>query len=273
MKEEITPEQSPQSRKPIALYIAGALAAIIIIALVVALLSSRQKTVVLAPAAAPPPGTALTQAPMPQSPGGQAVTQAPAPALAPSGQPVQPPPQDVLDYLNDVSKIEQHRKYLLNDKGPALALLAGGGDALESMIRQAMDPDLNENVDPFSKVRSELSRQLKHWQNVIRSFDTLKPPPSCMQFAGAYRWVLTTETQQIGKATAILADANADNEDTMSRALSALNNMKADPNTQGGIGKAVDASETQLNSVCKQFGITKPFSVYKETSGGSIIMP
>lgn len=271
--EEYNTQKTPQPNKRIIIYAAIALTMIAAGALAFILLNNNRKPVVLAPMATPPPEKAVTQAAPPPLPTAKTITQAPSPTPAPPGQPTQPPPQEVLDFLKDVEAIEQNRRFLLNDKGPALALLAGGGDALESMIRQAMDPSLTENIDPFVKVRTELSRQLNHWQQVLKSFDTLKPPASCRQFAGAYRWVLATEAQQIGKAASILANVRADERDSMSRALSALNNMKADPTTQGSIDRAVDASEAQLDALCKQYGIAKPFSVYKESGGGSILLP
>lgn len=273
MDEEIRLEQVSWSRKRIAIYAGGGLAIIAFIALVVAVLAKDQKAPVLAPAPDTEQGRAVTQAPAPTMPDGRMITQAPPPSPAPTAQPVQPPPQDVLDFLKDVEVIEQHRQFLLKDKGPALALMAGGGDALEAMIRQAMDPSLTEDVDPLARVRTEVSRQLKHWQDVLKSFDTLKPPVSCRAFAGAYRWVLTTEAQQIGRISTVLANTRAEERDSMNQALSVLNSMRADPNTQGSISKAVDESNNQLDVLCKQFGIQKPFSVYKETGAGSIFMP
>lgn len=228
-------QKTPQPNNRLVIYSAIVLTVIAIGAFAFILLNNNRKPVVLAPMATQPSEKAVTQTAPPPLPTAKSVTQAPAPTPAPPGQTVQPPPQEVLDFLKDVQAIEEHRRWLLNDKGPALALLAGGGDALESMIRQAMDPSLTENIDPFVKVRTELSRQLKHWQEVLKSFDTLKPPASCRQFAGAYRWVLATEAQQIGKA--------------------------------------VDASDAQLDALCKQYGIAKPFSVYKESGGGSILLP
>jgi len=272
MKEEVPSEK--QSRRPIAAYIGLGLGLIAAIALVYAVIAARQpKTVVLAPTPKQPSAKAVTQAPAAPPMPGKAITQAPAPAPPAPGQPAQPPPREVIDFLNDVAKIEQHRRFLLNDKGPALALLAGGGDALEAMIRMSFDPDANEKVDPFAKVRAELNRQYKHWNDVLRSFDTLRLPPSCRPFAGSYRWVLQAEAQQIGRASAILADVNPEDRESISRGLSALTNMKGDPGTQGSIDKAVDAAEAQLDALCKQFGINKPFSVFKETGGETIVLP
>ncbi|MEN6373007.1 MAG: zinc ribbon domain-containing protein [Armatimonadota bacterium] len=267
--EQAKPAAKPKSYLPYA--IAGALLAVIIIALI-AKMAFSGKSVTNA-SQSPVGGPSVTNAPAGE-PGGPSVTNAPAPntpgasvTTAP-GKPA--PPQDVLDYLEFVKQIESQRQALLKDTSRAVSMQTSS-KGLEDMIDWAMD-DSSAAKDPLADLKKEIGVHAQNWNTLIRTFDSRRAPAQCAEFAGAYRQGLTTETQAIFRVSSIINGISISSSDSMQQALSQLQQMKSDPNLQGGIDKSVQNADNKLGELSAQLGISKPFDVRKESdAGGSIL--
>ena len=106
----------------------------------------------------------------------------------------------------------------------------------------------------------------------MAAFDSKPAPQQCAELASNYRAVLTTESSRISTLANIVTNVNWSDMESVKKALSDLQSMKADPNLQGGIDQAVDGADKQVTSLCDFYGIKKPFDVKKESeTGGSII--
>lgn len=245
--------------------VAGALVLVILIALILLMLLSGGKSVTGGDPVAVT-GPSVTNAPViPQ--GGPSVTNAPAvtpptgPAL-PTGPEKQPPPPEVLEYLEFVRQVEAARHTLLKDTGRALSMTTNA-KGLENMIGWVMGDD-SVPADPLADLKKELGIHLNNWQMLIRHFDTKKPPAACVDFAGAYRMGLSNEVEAMRRVSILVNGINLNSTESMSQALTQLQGMKSDPNLQGNIDQAVESADSKLAELCSRLGIQKPFDVKKE---------
>ncbi|MGC8862050.1 MAG: zinc ribbon domain-containing protein [Armatimonadota bacterium] len=275
---EFTDVEKPRKTRPVA-WIIAVLAVVAIAAIAVAaIVSSRAKpTITQAPRGNLPPGNIVTAPPAQPQPGNVVTAPAPVPppgAVSPPGATKPKPPKEVVDYLEFVKKVEEHRQMLLRDTGVALGLAAGGSQAttLLKMIEMASDPDSKENLDPLKDAKTELIRQYKNWLSTLEYFDKKPAPDQCREFSGAYRDVLYKETMAIGTVAAGLQKVNIMDPKDMSRLLGELQKMKRDPSIQRGIDAAVDKADARLTELVSKYDMEKPFSVLREEQTGGSIM-
>ncbi|MCE5323021.1 zinc ribbon domain-containing protein [bacterium] len=267
--------EAKRKRSPLVYVIAG-LAAIALIALVFAVLASRGN-VTNAPSGSASPGN-VTNAPA-GAPNGGNVLNAP-PGAPPTGQQTPgaiakpKPPQEVVDYLAYVKKVEDHRQMLLKDTTTALSMAAAGGAAsgLLNLIDMAGDPDGEKARDPLADTKKELNRQYKNWISTLQYLDKRAAPPECREFSGTYRDVIFKETRAIGEIAVNFNAVNVMNPQDMSKLLASLEKMKGDPTIQGNIDKAADTADTSLDKLVANYDMQKPFSVPRESKTSGSIM-
>ncbi len=272
---EPAPPAEKKKRSPVIYAIIG-LAVIGVIALVFLVLASG-RNVTSASGGVDRMDNNITTAP-PGKPDGSGIVTAPpgkpGTDKTPPGVKKPKPPQEVLDYLAHVKKVEEHRQMLLQDTGEALMLNAAGGSSakgLMSMIDMAMDPDGKAAQDPLQDSKDELNRQYKNWLETLKYFDSKPAPSECRDFAGEYRIVVYNETKAIGQIAAGFNSVNIMNPDDMSKLLGALQKMKRDPSIQGNIDKSADAADSKLNTLVANYDMEKPFDVPREKQGGNIM--
>lgn len=272
--EFVETQEAPRKVKPIVLVAVG-LAAVIIIALVVAVIAGGRKNVASAPPPAPGPAANVATAPPPAPAGGNVVTAPPAnpaPAVTPPGATKPKPPQEVVDYLAFVKKVEEHRQMLLKDTGDALTLMvAGQALSLEKMFDWLDEGKGGEIADPLADVKTETGRQYKNWLSTVRYFDGKAAPQECRAFSGAYRDLLVRQTTTIGQIVVTLNKIDLTKTQDMRSAATAMMAMKKDSSLQGGIDTAADNADAKLTQLVSQYDMEKPFKVPREESGGSIV--
>ncbi len=266
-----------------------ALAILGIAALVVAsVLKGRQADITYAPSLPQGPNTVLGTnqnlqpqdnvlgAPLPDNSGGN-VLQAPPASPLPSAQTIAgkpKPPQYVIDYLNFVKAVEEHRQKLLKDTQNAFAIGAatkasGGLDALLNMLD---DEGTSQAKDPLQDTKDELSRQYTNWNGVLDYFGKRQPPEECKEFASYYQQVLYNETKSIGNIIATLSSTGGDyDKQGVTQVVAGLEGI-----LKGGAQKDIDTSveyaDTSLTNLVSNYDMVKPFTVSKEQgSGGSIL--
>lgn len=267
-----------KQRNPL-VYVIVALALVVVGSVVFAgIMAGRAKqNVTAAPPGAASPGD-LTAAP-PGRPAPGDIVSAPAGTpppgdTTPPGTPKPKPPQEVVDYLNFVKKVEEHRQMLLKDTTEALLLSSAAGQAqsLLNLIDMASDPDGKEARDPLENTKRELARQYKNWLDTLAYFDRKPAPVACREFSGAYRQVLYSETKVIGDIAESFSKVNIMDPQDMSRLLAELQKMKRDPSIQASIDRMADNADTKLTQLVSQYDMEKPFSVPREKqTSGSIL--
>lgn len=270
INEFISSEPAPRKIKPVA-YVIAALGAIAVLALVLALIAGRgNKSVTSAPGSIPGPPGNVTTAPSPMPPKGGVVT---VPPPAP-GAPQPKPSQAVLEYLDFVKKVEEHRQMLLKDTADALMITAVGSQAqsLMDLIDMASDPDGAKARDPLSDAKKELGRQYKNWLSTLKYLDSKPAPPECREFGGAYREVIYRETKAIGDISVSISSIDFTNLKDMSGLLVTLEKMKGDTSIQGDIDKSADNADSKLSQLASYYGMEKPFDVPREKKTSGNIM-
>jgi len=265
---EPRPEKPSAKLQPKPAYVAaGVLLAVILGAVLMRTLFGHSVT--SAPQPSGSAGPSVTNAPPPGVVGGPSVTNAPPPVPQPSAAPAKAAaPQDVLDYLKFVEETEKARQALLRDTSRALAMTTSAG-GIEKMLDWVMDE--SDQADPLSDLKKELGIQAQNWQALLRQFDSRPAPPAAADFGGAYRAAVASEAYAMGRVRTVVNDINVSSKESMQQALSGLQQMKSDPNTQGNIDKAVELADAKLGELSNRIGIEKPFKVKKETEvSGSI---
>lgn len=201
-----------------------------------------------------------------------------APPGKPTGEKTPPgvtkpkPPQEVVDYLAYVKKVEEHRQMLLKDTGAALTLMVGGqAMSMEKMMDWVENDKAGGLTDPLSDVKNETGRQYKNWVNTLKFFDSKPAPPECREFSGAYREVLFSETAKVGQVVGILDKADLTKTQNIGSATAQLMKLKGDPNLQEGIDKSADNADAKLTTLVSYYDMEKPFDVPREKQGGSIM--
>lgn len=276
---EFAPQEVPAKKIKPVYYVIGALVVVILISGVFAALMAGKgrQTVTAVPGGVTPPGQ-ITSVPPGEPSGGNVVS---APPGDPAGGDRGPadvkkpkPPQDLVDYLNFVKQVEEHRQKLLKDTTDALMLSSAAGQAksLMSLIDMAMDPDGAEAQDPLADVKKELNRQYKNWLSTLTYFDSKTAPNSAREFSGAYRQVLYAESKAIGEIAVNLNKVDMTSPDDMSKLLAVLQKMKRDPSIQQGIDQATDSADAKLTQIASQYDMEKPFSVPREKQTSGSIM-
>ncbi len=270
-----TPEV-PKKVKPI-VWVIVALAAVAIVGIAVHAMMRGDQSVTQAPQGNLPPGNIVAAPPGAPQPGN--VVSAP-PGAPPPGAPTPPgvtkpkPPQAVVEYLEFVKKIEEHRQMLLKDTGDALGLSAARSQAssLLKMIDMATDPDSNENLDPLKDAKDELGRQYKNWAGTLQYFDKKAAPNECREFSGAYRQVLYSEAKAVGAVATGLQKVNIMDPKDMSKLLSDMQKMKKDPSIQRNIDASADNADAKLTQLTSSYDMKKPFDVPREQQTSGSIM-
>jgi len=277
-ERQVTAPPPKQKTRPI-IYATAILAAIGLIALIVAVvMAGRGRNVTSIPGGTPGPNGNVLSAP-PGGPGTGGVMSLPPGTpgtgeTTPSSTPKPKPPQAVVDYLNYVKTVEEHRQLLLKDTTQALTMSSAGGttQSLLNLIDMAGDPDSAQARDPLQGCKDELKRQYGNWLNTLTYFDKKFAPPECREFSGTYRDVLYKETSAIGQIWAGFNSVNVMNPQDMQKLLSALQAMKRDPSIQTNIDNAADTADGSLNKLVSNYDMKKPFDVPREQQTSGNIM-
>ncbi len=161
-----------------------------------------------------------------------------------------PPPQDVVKYLEHLKKVDDARLELQRrEVASMLGMMTKAQAANLEQWLKASDPDTQINeADSTAEAKKMTSELNTEWQKLSAFFLSVPAPEPCATLAGQYydalRGVLTS-FQQINQKVADLD-------------VSALYMMK-------GQTDAVDAkftkTDTELSSVCTRYGIDKTFSI------------
>lgn len=262
------------------IYAIAVLAGVGLIALIVAVVLAQQRgqSITGAPSGTPASGESILTAP-PGAPGDGNIMAAPPGTegkgdKTPSATPKPKPTPAMVEYLNFVKKVEEHRQMLLKDTTNALTLAAAGGatQSLLSMIDMASNPDGAQARDPLQDTKDELSRQYKNWLAALEFFDKQAAPPECREFSASYRDVLYREAKAIGDIAVSFNAVNVMNPQDMSRLLNELQKMKRDQSIQQNIDKATDAADAHLTRLADTYDMQKPFDVPREQKTSGNIM-
>lgn len=268
-------DKAPPRIKPV-YWAAMALALIAIISIAFAAVMRNRGTITEAPPGHPPTGRLLSAPPGQPADGNlmSAPPGVPAPATAPTTAIKPKPPQEVVDYLNHVKRVEEHRQMLLKDTGEALMLSAAGSQAssLLKLIDMAGDTDSKEAVDPLADTKKELERQYKNWLSALQYFDTKTAPNQCREFSGAYRQVLYSETRTIGEISTQMSKVNVMDPKDMQQLLVVMQKMKNDPTIQANIDRSADNADAKLTQLVSNYDMEKPFDVPRESKTSGNIM-
>lgn len=270
---EKTPEAAPKKKNPMIFVVIG-LAAVGLLALAIYAMSN--KNVASAPGGVQRNDTNIATAPPGKLAPGGIVTAPPGkpgtPEKTPSGVAKPKPPQEVVDYLAYVKKVEEHRQMLLRDTSTALVLSIGGQEKSYEAILDSIDKgDSGQVSDPMADMRKELNRQYGNWQATVKFLDQKPAPPECRDFAGSYRVVLASETETIKREVQITSKIDVTKGDSISAGLEGMLGMQKDPSLQSNIDKSADAADAKLTSLCSNYDMEKPFDVPREKQGGSLL--
>ncbi len=203
--------------------------------------------------------TNLVQAPGQSSPG--TLVQAPAesepnPVVQAPGE-TAPTPQDVIDYLSFLKRIEASKQALIRkEMGDALTELP----QVKGLSASTDEGDYN-NV--FGHLSKSTSYSADEWNQLTTAFQQRVPPDSCRDLHNKYY-------DQLGKIQAMIVsvnDALSKVQSDPSSALHALTDLQGKASPE--IDAAVNAADDALADVCHKYGLRKDFDIKGDPSGSS----
>jgi len=207
-------------------------------------------------------GSKVTQAPPIPNPQQAPVLKAPATPNSPQPnvlktdvekpplQPKAPPPPEVVAYLEHLKRVDAMR-LALQDKEITVFLTMLGQASAEPMRKmlELTDPDVPDVKDDETivKAKKEMSDLTARWQQLSAYFLSVPAPPQCQALAGKYYDALRDVIVYVGKLQTFLT-----NQDLGVASMRG----KSKP-----IDQELAEADTELASVCTQYGIQKSFSI------------
>lgn len=233
--------------------------------LALAIYAMSNKNVASAPGGVERNDTNIATAP-PGSPAPSGIVTAPPgralPEKTPPGVTKPKPPQEVLDYLAYVKKVEEHRQMLLDDNSEAVSIAVQGVTGLSLGA-------LEKDQDPWAKVTNELDRQASNWQATVKYFDQKPAPAECREFGGAYRAVIASQAESTAKLATDLGGVDFSNTKDKTQVFGALSKMVG--TVQAPINKSIDGADEKLDNLVARYDMKKPFEIRREKQGGSLL--
>ncbi len=218
----------------------------------------------------------LVQAPPPLSVPSNIVqapdnTPPPPPVQQPTIVPADtPPPQDVIDYLKFLKRIEATKKQLIHAQSADLSVAQTmlPVDQIKSYLNFDQDPgqggsgqdDAKKRLEDLSKRTNEIGNQ---WNLLAAEFNQVSPPESCRDLRNKYLDQLGKIQAEIIQVYAILGKVQAD-------PASALHDAEAMKGSGADVDTAMRLADDELGNVCHKFKLTKDFDI-SEGSSASLI--
>lgn len=226
-----------------------------------------------------PPPVNLRQAPVvsaPQVPNmsrpGVLNTEAPKTPNTPQA------PPEVLAYLEYLKRVDQKRLQMQDeDKAACIAAYtAAPSDELKNAMRMVDDAfgDANETAKEKDTTReSEATKLIKQlpqqWSQLLSEFQRVTPPEACRNLAWKYSDALGSTVAAETNLLIILS--------SVSDSSSQGDTQKAMQSLQGMVGKSThiddkfDTADTELGSICKYYGLQKPFTISSDRGSSNIL--
>lgn len=206
-------------------------------------LPSTANPTVAPPMEAPPPPVMTIQPQPPQMPSSPTPSQPPPSPAS--------PPKAVVDYLEQLRRIEMQRKKeakniwlaisALGDLVKVMQGVAGGGDILDAPSHY----DPQKTLQTFAAYQTNFA-QLRQWLH------KLQPPPECLSLHQAYDQALQAHIRTVAQL-----QERVQRKDLAGTAMMGLT-------AQSQITNALQTADGELAAVCARYGIQKFFSIGDE---------
>lgn len=175
-------------------------------------------------------------------------------------------PKDVLDWLKHLERIERLRKSMSGEQIADLmvqfTMLQGVG-ATEEVVKGLLqdDPDV-ENMTPANEIGKRADENKAKWEDLIKDFDSLPPPPSCVTIRNAYSQCLGETKAMIGEVLGAIGSASEDPR----AAVDSLMALKGKSTSR--IDTAGKQTDELVQQVCSKYEVRKWFSISGDVGGG-----
>jgi hypothetical protein len=156
-------------------------------------------------------------------------------AQPPPQQTPKRPPDDVIDYLKHLQKVEAQRQAMQRDLTPAF-------NAFVNAVAMRATIDEQEIQQRMSAVQQAPRDYSQQWAQLSQFFESKPPPPACQPLHEAYRKMLASTIAYMTKVYLALQQAQTD----PNAALQALSQM------QGTASTDVDTQILQANYELQQ---------------------
>lgn len=184
--------------------------------------------------ASAPPGGNVLLAPAPQLPDTN-LLRAEGEAPPPPQEPQKRRPDDIIDYLRHLQKVETQRQAMQRDLTPAF-------NAFVNAVAMRATIDEQEIQQRMSAVQQAPQDYSQRWAQLGQLFESKQPPPACQPLHEAYRKMLASTIAYMTKVYLALQQAQTD----PNAALQALSQM------QGTASTDVDTQILQANYELQQ---------------------
>ncbi|MDO8587123.1 MAG: zinc ribbon domain-containing protein [Armatimonadota bacterium] len=223
-------------------------------ALVFALLRPKGEHSVVQSSKPPLPSSSVVQSPVPALTPKQPLTQTnvpPAPSM-PKAPPEEKAPPEVVQYIEFVKRVEDHRKQMRVDFNPAI-------DMLKSAYGAQLGFDEEQESPQPPKVAKGYEQYSQQWNQLVQAFDSMPAPEPCRPLAGAYRQALANYVVAMVKIQAAVVQND----------LNTLMAMRG--KAQPDIDEQLRQSDSQLGELTKRYRLEKTFSITADREVDTIL--
>jgi len=236
----------------------------IVAAIVLANRGGKVTTATQVPSLKQPPVTNI-EGPPPAPQAGVLKTDVEKPPLAPKTGEKQPPPPEVLSYLEHLKRVEGIRIRLKEKEEAALlsAMVKLQVDPIKEVLSWSEpDSERKKEPEPQEKAMQQMSDLSREWQELSRYFLSVQAPEPCQKLAGKYYEMLQAVISSIGDVQDFLRAAD-------------IEKLRRMQGKTGFIDKKLSEADAELTNVCTRYGIEKSFSIEPDTGMAPImnIMP
>ena len=161
------------------------------------------------------------------------------------------PPQDIVDWLAHLKRIELKRKQMGQKMQGDLTVMAATAQASD-LMDMIKDPDTAEPGQKSAEMASQKVTEIQAaWTQLLNEYQSVKPPAACQTLANNYERVL------VDYSALSLEILNAIAQKDVNKALGV---RKQEPLVRQDITQANSA----LNQVCTQNNINRDFEIEQE---------
>lgn len=228
----------------------------VLVILVAGILLGRYLAPVTHREASAPPGGNVLLAPPPPMPD-KNLLRAEGEAQPPPQEPQKRRPDDIIDYLRHLQRVETQRQAMQRDLTPAF-------NAFVNAVAMRATIDEQELKQRMSAVQQAPQDYSQKWGQLSQMFESRQPPPACEPLHEAYRKMLASTIAYMTKVYLALQQAQTD----PNAALQALSQMQGTASTD--VDMQILQANYELQQILDKYDLRRDFPGFVISGDGGL---
>ena len=201
--------------------------------------------------------------------------------LIATAQPLPGMPPSVHDWLEHLRRIEEQKNKLAAEQVAEVKTYATKFQALGPAAGLLSNPDSeDDNTNPTVPVQQMTTDMSKPWNDLIKDYQSLPPPPECQKLADEYFSGLNEIPAEMSDIQDLLSNLSKQMSTANPSSGESPENKDALKKAEGMQGKSSQDIDTHftnsdelLGEVCNKYNTRKWFSISSDMGGGLLSTP